>query len=543
MCHLQDIDNIEDRFRQAIFDTSVRLSNECFMAAHAMIASIFSLVFSYIYLFRESFKTTTDETTRTIYHYALAGVIPAFLFIFVPIWFFFRSERLWVLWRQLYDADVVREQGLTFLIHRSGLIRSTEREEDYCGSIYQSITSSLWGSYDLWLHQYVTSKWLQSLFDLVYYGMWAAGPIFVANNYLKVGQLLVLLDVIGIFSSALISLMATAASVFTSGSMVIEVAQLLNYQTRGAKRLGSEHITDDGADNEWRTPETESHGAAVCIREVNFGFHGQEPLLSGLNLYKRPASGDASVTSADGITDATKLERSGTTIQAGRLIGVRTMGTADPLSARTLMRLLSGELLPDGGVAMTLPPLNVEMVSGLTQNDDLMRSSLHRNLTYAVGVDPSRQVSDPQLWELCKRVGMSSELLGGDVYKKGWASGMIRPNVHRYASDLGKILLVRALLQRPDVLIVHHLSDQWRRDDQKALLADLIRGFIDGTLDDCLGGSKHRTQKRTVFWSASDAGFEDALSPALQPGDLLLTLHSVNVATIGPAEEEPGIGK
>ena len=76
---------------------------------------------------------------------------------------------------------------------------------------------------------------------------------------------------------------------------VIEVAQLLNYQTRGAKRLGNEHITDDGADSEWRTPETESHGAAVCIREVNFGFHGQEPLLSGLNLYKRPASGDASV--------------------------------------------------------------------------------------------------------------------------------------------------------------------------------------------------------------------------------------------------------
>jgi hypothetical protein len=95
---------------------------------------------------------------------------------------------------------------------------------------------------------------------------------------------------------------------------------------------------------------------------------------------------------------------------------------------------------------------------------------------------------------------------------------------------------VRALLSRPDVLIVDHLADGWRSDEQNELIVTLMRGFIDGSLDACIApeGLTGHLQKRTVLWSMQPNVFRRALLPFAQPGDLLLTLHSSEVATLAP---------
>lgn len=41
---MEDVPGLEDRFRQAIFSTAPALSNECFMACHNSLASVFSIV-------------------------------------------------------------------------------------------------------------------------------------------------------------------------------------------------------------------------------------------------------------------------------------------------------------------------------------------------------------------------------------------------------------------------------------------------------------------------------------------------------------------
>jgi hypothetical protein len=60
------VNHVEGRFREAIFDTSVRLSHECFMAAHNTLAAIFNLVAALFYMTLQA-ATATDRTTRTIY--------------------------------------------------------------------------------------------------------------------------------------------------------------------------------------------------------------------------------------------------------------------------------------------------------------------------------------------------------------------------------------------------------------------------------------------------------------------------------------------
>ena len=80
-------------------------------------------------------------------------------------------------------------------------------------------------------------------------------------------------------------------------------------------------------------------------------------------------------------------------------------------------------------------------------------------------------------------------------------------------ADLDKILLVRALVQRPNVLLLSGIGDMWSVED-KPKLCTIVRGFLDGSLDDCLMDtdnsgsidrmewltSRAKRQSRTVLW-------------------------------------------
>jgi len=137
-------------------------------------------------------------------------------------------------------------------------------------------------------------------------------------------------------------------------------------------------------------------------------------------------------------------------------------------------------------------------------------------------------------------VGLSAGLLG-ETCVEGWAKTPFCPRLHDKAADLTKILLVRALLQDPTVLIAEQVADSWPHQEQ-AQFGAILRGFLDGTIDDCLPGAPSASEledcPRTVIWFASPSTFERVFRTAVQPGDVLLTMHSSSVGTIGAADEQ-----
>ena len=321
---------------------------------------------------------------------------------------------------------------------------------------------------------------------MLIYGIWATGPMLFTQG-LGYGQLIALLDVIAQIEYAAMSLMDNSASIFTSGMGVVELASLLNIETRATKRLKLDAQPPsfvEGAD---------ATKVAAFVEGATFGPSDEVPILDGLTVYKAPANGSVP-------TDAEDLERvvQGV-LPAGGLISVLTAGTADPMCARMLMKLLVKEVEPDRGIALCPSPLQVELVSSTAAGGDVMRATLDHNLTYATGNDTSRVVSDKQLYELCTRVGMSSALLGS-TYSPGWSMKQVKPKTHRNVADLDKILLVRAVVRRPSILLLNQVGDAWGAED-KLKLGDVVRGYLDGSLDDCLGAAPEAMRaSRTVLW-------------------------------------------
>ena len=51
---------------------------------------------------------------------------------------------------------MVLQHGLGFLLQRTPVIKAAAREEDMASRFMGTITNTLWGSYNLWLHKYCT---------------------------------------------------------------------------------------------------------------------------------------------------------------------------------------------------------------------------------------------------------------------------------------------------------------------------------------------------------------------------------------------------
>jgi hypothetical protein len=196
-----------------------------------------------------------------------------------------------------------------------------------------------------------------------------------------------------------------------------------------------------------------------------------------------------------------------------------------------LMKLFTGLLHSDSGVAMP-PPARRAALADSSSKEQVFQGTLLHNLTF-VAKEKSDAASESELWELCRRVGLSSGLLG-ESYTRGWADKLISPTLHRVTSDFGKIALVRALLQRPDVLLINHVADFWTAEEQVALIS-AVRGFLSGQLDSCLDADEdvaHEAGKRTVLWCTTDSVLHSMVT---QEKDMVLTIHTHSTATIAPA--------
>ena len=147
------------------------------------------------------------------------------------------------------------------------------------------------------------------------------------------------------------------------------------------------------------------------------------------------------------------------------------------------------------------------------------------------------ECANQQLWELCRRCGISATLIG-EIFEPKWIHTRLDARGWSYQvhnTDLIHIALVRALLAQPDVLLLHSSGSSWLPSDRRALTAT-VRSWLALRLDNGLadlyaftGRSQTRGRsKRTVLWSAPST----MLAEVLTKKDMALTLESESCATL-----------
>ena len=371
---------------------------------------------------------------------------------------------------------------------------------------------------------------------------------------------------------SLVSFGQHVTTMFTSGSMITVVADLLNYPTRAYRmldevpelstsyrrhpsgaRASSVINTARDADEceELRGIMTSYATAAyaLTLKDVCLCSLHDRPLFNCLNLYQRQSPNGPLLP----ITEAM--------VPAGGIVGVRKSCGLDSDIDWLMLQLLGGWMLPDSGVARVLPSLHVELVRGINVAKALFRGSLRDNLTYGV----AWPVDDTELWELCHRCGLSAQMIGAESVP-GWAVqepfDPVMIKSHYTLSDNGIILVVRALLRQPDVLLLHNVGEQWGHARQAHLIG-VVRAYIDKTL--LLPGESGSTrraisfkpgrlgelnnhgsratneQRRTVLWAASDPLLISAMKREMpnvpRLADRLITLESNSIATLAAPDE------
>jgi len=115
----------------------------------------------------------------------------------------------------------------------------------------------------------------------------------------------------------------------------------------------------------------------------------------------------------------------------------------------------------------------------------VVRGTLKANLLFG---NNSVEIHDKELWRLCRICGMSPGFIG-HAYSHSWSDFRVEPAAMSgrvMMSDLIKLVLVRTLLMRPDVLLLHHVGEVWSQKEQKAL-ANVLRSYINESLDRHLG--------------------------------------------------------
>jgi len=217
---------------------------------------------------------------------------------------------------------------------------------------------------------------------------------------------------------------------------------------------------------------------------------------------------------------------------------------------------------PQRGSANYLPGIKVELVSvqvellsvtmltvllygqvpeGAIQGGELRRNPANSEGDWGVPI-PSEQ----QLWDLCKYVGVS-DCLVGSTFQKGWTKLPLNTvETWLIPSDLTKVSLARALLQRPDVLMLHSVGDGWSAPEQQRLVL-VAREFLSQE-----GSELHRlttmhmppehahigrNDTRTILWRSQGAGESGSwLEGVLSTSDRRLTLISPSHAELSQAK-------
>ena len=175
-----------------------------------------------------------------------------------------------------------------------------------------------------------------------------------------------------------------------------------------------------------------------------------------------------------------------------KLIGLRSHTQHAKLSELAVLQMLNGGFPPQSGTASCTR--KSELVG---QMPVVFTGTLLENLTYSchfgsarsnqtataskevpVEFDESGKLTpeaDRYVWELCRKIGISPVLIGDDYEAgNGWGDQQLNAEMQALSvidrEDASKIEVVRALLARPDALLLHRVSDAWPVAEQKQLV-------------------------------------------------------------------------
>ena len=215
-----------DAYRVAISKTCSKLTGQAYGGFHSFLANVWNLVFAISYAFYSA--TDMSQTVRTGYIVAIAAAI-----FLLPTVQFFRANKSWLLWKDKYSADIKLQSNLANLLNQWSLIRANKREGRETIKLEASISDFLNAGYNLWYYNLKTSWWCLGSLQLLIYVMWAGSPILTnkVDQLLTPSEFLVVLYLLAFIGGSANGLQTALIGLYTSGSMVQEIAKLLNFPT------------------------------------------------------------------------------------------------------------------------------------------------------------------------------------------------------------------------------------------------------------------------------------------------------------------------
>ena len=280
-------------------------------------------------------------------------------------------------------------------------------------------------------------------------------------------------------------------------------------------------------------------GRCLLVHDVTLVYEGRTFFrnlhVHDLSRASAPATGattgdagDACGAGGDAAGDAAGVETA--MLPAGRVVGLRSREG----EGLVLLQLLSHALRAQRGAALCT--MRAQLVTG---RDSIVtdRRPVIYHLMGDGGRFSDRHPSEARLWQLCRRLGMPTDVIGAE-FGRGWMSRVISPGRLEWDAELAvKLSLARALLAHPDALLLHGLCDGWAIQRQRALIG-VVRAWLSGALDALthsaqaledieLARSPYR--KRSAVWCASELTLGLLLD---EPTDLVLTVETPHRAVL-----------
>ena len=170
---------------------------------------------------------------------AIAIVIAMTVVVFPVLQLLLRANKSWTLWKANYASDIKLANSLANVLNHFSLIRANKRQDRETLELEEAISDSLDTGFNLWYHDLRTSWYTLGSLQSLKYVLWALSPFLTnqVDQMMTPADFLVLLYVIDFVACSANGLQNALIGMYTSGSMVQEIAKLLNFQTTEEMQL------------------------------------------------------------------------------------------------------------------------------------------------------------------------------------------------------------------------------------------------------------------------------------------------------------------
>jgi ABC-type multidrug transport system ATPase subunit len=318
--------------------------------------------------------------------------------------------------------------------------------------------------------------------------MSCAGIVLANQDAGDVGSFVALLTTTQAFAMTLTNIVAKVTEVYEGFDAVKQCAELLNADTRRRQMLHQRPIKMKRImDSEIETGPINREN--IIVQDLEYKYGDSAPVFSEVSFNIKP----------------------------GTIVCLRSKG---PAGKSTMLKLLAEILSPTKGFVSYPTDWRIRFLN----DAELFDLSLMQNLRFGNNYNHS----DSEIWNLCKKLGLSQQLRGKGNFLVG------RSGANLAMSDRIIVTLARAILSNVDLLLINNLLDflpekSWRK--VFIVLKELIqhRGLK------CLSGEYNRInpdmrKPKTIVISTRRVEIEDSC-------DMLIDLETFSRSTPKLQEE------